>query len=407
MRRTVCMLIVIARLSACGFAQTAPAKEAATGTMAGHVFYGDTNRPARMATVALVPMKEVSEFDPKAETNFGSQPGITGITTGLDGSFSQQKVKAGTYYILAEKEGYISPMAQFSLEDQMHPTAETKKLIDKSLQKVIIEPNATTTVEVRLERGAVISGIVTFDDGGAASGLSVQVLRQHGDRKWTKLNTSSLSASSSNITTDDEGHYRISGLSPGRYMVEADLSVGQKLLTAILGGGGSTMDMQRFFLSIYSGGVFRQADATVIELGETEQRTDEDLVIPVTKLHTVTGTIVTAHDGHVVNAGTLKLVHPDDHSEQAAAVVDKDDATFRFDFVPEGDYILEASSARDVIWQEVATCSHCFPPTHTAEKPVHSYADARQPLNVHSDTVGVSVPVAERDEKSTKAAATN
>ncbi len=235
--------------------------------------------------------------------------------------------------------------------------------------------------------------------------MSVQVLRQHGEGKWSKLNTSSMNQISGNVRTDDEGHYRISGLPPGKYIFQADLTVGQKLLMALLGGGGSTMDMQRFFLSIYSGGVFRQADATVIELAEAEQRTDEDLVIPVTKLHTVTGTIVSAHDGHVVNAGTLKLIRPEDHSEQAAAVVDKDDATFRFEFVPEGDYVLEASSPRDVIWQEQPTCPRCFPPTNTVEKFVHGYADARQPLNVHSDTIGVSVPVGERDEKSPRATA--
>jgi hypothetical protein len=411
MSRRLCALVGISSLIILARHAGAqqPAVKDATGTVVGNVFYGDTNRPARLAMVSLLPVREVSDFDPKAKSDPAKPigPGMNVVETSLDGSFSAPNVKPGTYYVIAEKQGYLSPMEQFTTDDLNHPTPEVKKQIDKTLQKVTVEPHAATSVEVRLERAAAISGTVSFDDGGPAASLPVQALRKRKDGKWAAVTTTVLSMQAREVRTDDEGHYRISGLSPGTYMVEADLALRQKLLTALLGGASSSFDMERFFLATYSGGVFRQRDGALFTLEEAEQRTGEDIVIPVTKLHSVAGTIVSAHDGHVVNAGNLRLLHSDDQTEQAAAVVDKDDANFHFEFVPEGDYILEAKSAGDVVHEEVPNCPRCFPSTQTVDKPVHDYGPAQKPLNVHSETVGVTIAVPEKDGKAGNASAAN
>ena len=105
--------------------------------------------------VSLLPVREVSDFDPKAKPDPAKPigPGMNVVETSLDGSFSAPNVKPGTYYVIAEKQGYLSPMEQFTTDDLNHPTPEVKKQIDKTLQKVTVEPHAATSVEVRLENG--------------------------------------------------------------------------------------------------------------------------------------------------------------------------------------------------------------------------------------------------------------
>ena len=65
---------------------------------------------------------------------------------------------------------------------------------------------------------------------------------------------------------------------------------------------------------IYSGSTPRLKDAAVLALDLSEERAGEDLRIPLSKLHPITGNIVSAHDGHVINAGQVDLYHADDKS---------------------------------------------------------------------------------------------
>jgi hypothetical protein len=112
--------------------------------------------------------------------------------------------------------------------------------------------------------------------------------------------------------------------------------------------------------------------------------------IPLTKLHTVRGSIVAAHDGHILNGGRLSLLYADDRSEAGHTTVSKDDSTFTFAFVPEGDYILRADGV-DNDYTEVADGPDAWPPTHTEPKVIRSYGTAEQPIHVAGELSGVNV----------------
>jgi hypothetical protein len=101
-----------------------------------------------------------------------------------------------------------------------------------------------------------------------------------------------------------------------------------------------------------------------------------------------------ARTGHVVNAGTAVLLYPDDNSEAASAKVDKDDSTFRFDFVPEGNYILKVTNARDVSREEIPNGPlGTVPPTRTKETTIKTYGSEQHPIVIAGDMSGVLISV--------------
>jgi hypothetical protein len=120
----------------------------------------------------------------------------------------------------------------------------------------------------------------------------------------------------------------------------------------------------------------------------------EDITIPIAKLHTITGEIVAAHDGHPLNQGNVKLLDADDKSEVESSKLERTDGKFHLFFVPEGNYILRVDNAADVTYEDVPYPAGTMPPTHEVTHLVHAYGDADQPLNIHDDapTVVLSVP---------------
>lgn len=370
------------------------------GTVVGHVYCADTNAPARLARVMLEPVREVDEFQPpKAGQPRQHGSTVSFIETNLDGSFAMQKMKPGTYYVIAEKDGYVSPMAQFTRSDLERPTREVKLRMAKLLPKVSVEGNQSTSVEVRLERGAAISGNVSFDDGSPASGLTVKVLRKEKDGKWAVVETSAMSPFKTGANTDDQGHYRIAGLLSGEYTAQTDLTLNETLVSGFLGSAFSSMVKTHFSLPVFSGGGVRPATAVPFKVGAGEERTGEDIVIPLAKLHGVTGTIMAGRDGHIVNGGTVALLYADDKSEMASVNVNADDSTFHFEFVPEGEYIVQVKSAGDVVREEIPNPPNTMPPTDTRVRILHSYGGSEQPLSVHGEINSVVLSVPEQSAK--------
>jgi hypothetical protein len=325
----------------------------------------------------------------------------------LDGSFAMQKVKPGTYYVIAEKDGYISPMTPFTRSDLERPTREVKLRMAKVLRKISVEANQSTSVEVRLERGAAISGSVNFDDGSPASGLAVKVLRKEKDGKWAVMESSSRTRFTPSTKTDDQGHYRIAGLPSGEYLAETDLTLNEMVIEGFLGSLTSSSMETKASLSVFSGGSIRPRNATSFKLGAGEERAGEDIAIPLAKLHGVTGTIMAERDGHIVNGGTVALLYADDKAEMSSARVDADDPTFRLEFVLEGEYILQVKNAEDDIREDVPNPPGTMPRSYARVRAVHSYGASEQPLGVHGDINGpvISEPQTSRPEKGTPGAA--
>jgi hypothetical protein len=362
----------------------------ATTTVSGHVFCADTNAPARMATVILQPADAIDAITPGEPKSIASS-GETAQTS-MDGSFTIQHVAPGTYYVIASQVGYISPLALRYMGPEDDPAAKDLKAkkTPPMAPRITVEGNLPVGVNVTIERGAAVSGTVLYDDGSPAGGIRVNLLTRLKDQ-WTEIGFSSpVNNSGFSAQTDDEGHYRLSGLPAGKYLLKAELRL-SKTTYKIDEHGSSYSSGAGYSLDVYSGNTTRQKGADRFALTPGEQRNGIDIEIPVSKLHTLRGNIIAARDGHVLNGGSLELLYPDDKSMVAVTSLPNDDDTFTFSFVPEGDYILRVDGASDTEYREVSNGPNNWPPTHTEPHVLHHYGSADQPIHVAGELSGITI----------------
>ncbi len=313
-----------------------------TGRVTGHASCADTNEPARFATVTVFPVS-LKEGQPDDSENAIS------VLTDTDGIFVVEHLKDGPYYVIAELPGYLSQISQFTEEQLSRPTAAIFDHMDKVLPKVQVLQGASAGVELRLTRGAAVSGSVRYQDGSPAIGVAIQLLRQDKESKW---HTDSLGTAQGVLgaSTDDLGHFRISGLVAGNVILKCTLRLGR-----IGYPGGSFGRRFRFSqdfsdeqtLQVFSGGVFREKDAKPIKLVSGAEFNDADIIIPLEIYH-VSGIVTSYSDGHALNDGRVALLYIDTGVQVAETTVERD-GSFHFPFVPKGEYKLSADGF-DVVY---------------------------------------------------------
>jgi hypothetical protein len=384
--------------------QTAPSPYT---TVSGHVTCGDTNHPARFAAVLLIPEKsqptqtsdwanvknekDVAKLVAKHMSETRKGTGLSAVSA-IDGSFEMPKVPAGTYYVVAELKGYLSPLSALSTGERMSGGADAVKKIQAQAEKIVVQ-DAPVRVDVRLERGGSISGVIRYDDGNPAPDVKAIRMVMQEDGKWKVDTFSPLKPAT---TTDDRGHYRISGLPKGKYAVRADLPTDQ----STTGLGSGSFDMHPNYgdaLVVYSGGVFREKDIKPIEVGAGDDVDGVDLVFPVDNLHLVSGTVTAKTDNHPLNAGWVNLNDAETKAMLRHTQIEED-GSFKFNYVPEGQYQLVTSRAGDTDKDAPGGFVQMVNPTF-----LKKYQDATMPIEVKGDQTGLTVQVAEQPAAGTPA----
>lgn len=385
--------------AATALAQTHTSAPDPTGAVTGHVFCADTNQPARFAKVSLEAIPDPSAAPSKNSQKPGSvinlgTPGGATVETTLDGSFLLTKVKPGAYYVIVEKSGYVKPRDLFTKKQMEDPSPEMRTLIAGALPHVVVEPNQTETAEVRIDR----SGTILYDDGSPAGGLNIKLLHKDAAGKWVPLTSSNYAPL---ITTDDRGYFRIPSLIGDEYLVEADLALsGTKTYSTAPNSQGQTMEFAMmnvlFTLPFYGSGTPRQSQATSVKLLPGQELTGQDMALPISKLHKLYGRVAAGTDAHLVNAANVALVTRDDNKEIATSEISRDDDLFHFEFVPDGDYILRVTNARDVVWETPAPDPNSMMvllPWQDKERVIASYGNVDQPLSFSSEMLDVIATV--------------
>ena len=386
MPRLSLLLVLLALVSGAPGQQLQP-----TGTVTGHVFCADTHLPARLASVYLLPA--VSPAASTSKSSDHDQPheaATTVLQTVLDGSFTIPDVRPGNYYVIAEQPGYLSPVAQLSREAMDHPDEATLALMAQLLTPVTVAANKLSTVQVSMLKGASVSGVVRFDDGSPSVNTRVSLLHQDASGKWVLFRAGTVATAA---LTDDRGAFRISGVPTGKYLVEASLDMQNLVTTAIFNDFGGVATYPGYSLTLLSGGAARPKDAKPIDLSSGEDLTLPDFEIPLSKLHTITGTLLVGETGVPANAGRVALLYPDDQTELTSTSVSKDDNAFHFVYVPEGNYLLKVTDARQVSRTEFNNCDACMFPTRTVERTLRTFGDAQQPLVITNDITGLTVTI--------------
>jgi hypothetical protein len=364
-----------------------------TGTVTGHVYCADTNAPARMAQVQLETVRDAeqrSAVHPQPSYNLPAG-GI--VQTALDGSFVIPKVPPGSYYVVGTAAGYLSPRADARDIDNAEPSppAGQPPLV---IPRVDVQADQTALIDIRLERGAAVSGVIRFDDGSPASGMHVGIIRRSTDKKGT-TNSTDIGIQGTEIT-DDLGRYRIGGLRDGEYVVDTalvhlDLVPGATPVNGLSG-------LMRSSLMIYSGDATRKGEAVSFKLGPGEERPGEDITIPLSKLHSIGGVVTAARDGHAINGGSLNMTTSNGGNETIGIAEIASDGSFHFESVPEGTYTLRVLNARDTQSQILTAPGNV---AYGSEKTLHQYGDLEQPIKVEGDIPNLVLAVPEQTKQQT------
>lgn len=364
------------------------------GAVTGHVVCSDTQQPARLAHVVLQPAVDLNSPALKKDDHSYHPEGDFHLqTVSLDGSFSIPVVRPGHYYVIAEQDGYISPLALFTREQLNNPDEALKQKIAKYMTTISVTAGHTSQAEVTLIRGAVIAGLVRFEDGSPAINVGLQLLQRNDKGDWQAVRTGKLGSHNggSSSYTDDQGAYRFSGLPAGAYIVRANIELNKVEVSYIFSSNGSTSFGDGYHLRVYPGDAFRPGDTKPVKVEEGESATNVDVDIPLSKLYTLSGTVMRPDSELPANAAHLSLAFADTGEELTSTDVNADDGTFRFDFVPGGSYILRATKVANVERTEVPTCKGCMPATHTQTKVLTKFGDASMPIQLTTDQSAVVV----------------
>jgi hypothetical protein len=311
-----------------------------TALVTGKVMCSDTQRPARFAMVMLIGTEQVSA-QPRGGMNFGRR---LNARTDLDGNFAVQ-AEAGDYYVTAMDTGYASTVAEIAAR---LPSGATEAEMLAAIPQVHVADGSGGTVNLTIDRGAVISGKLQWDDGSPATGVSVNVM------------SSSMMTSGNGLSdvsrvvmqlgggfngggfqnSDDRGEFRVSGLAPGSYLVRATVmtpSVEQPRR-----GSGQPMTAVTF----YAPGKIRRSEAQTITLKSGEERDDVVFALNLAGLHTVSGQ-VGATGSETVASGFVRVADTQDSSFSRQAMI-QPDGSFALQWIPPGSYTLSVMNASNM-----------------------------------------------------------
>jgi hypothetical protein len=405
MRRLVFVLSSAALVFSClpAAAQEQPAPQAAPSgytTVSGRVICGDTGHPARFAAVQLIPekpqptqttdwanVKDATDMAKAMDKSMAQAKKGTGLSavSSIDGSFEMPQVPAGTYYVVAQLKGYLSPLDALSEEDKYKGGADAVKKIQAHAERIIVQ-DAPVRTDLRLERGGSINGVIRYDDGSPAVGVTPVRMVMQEDGKW-KTDFFNPGGGHNN-TTDDRGHYRISGLAKGKYAIKAQLPSNQSI--SGLGGSQSLHTNTGDALVVYSGGVFREKDIKPIEVSAGDEVDGIDIVFPIDNLHVVSGTVTAKPHSHTNNSGWVNLNDPETKATLRHTKIEED-GSFKFNYIPEGQYELKIGAADTDKSAPGGAYAQMFNPTI-----LKKYQDATLPIEVKGDLTGLIVQVADK-----------
>jgi hypothetical protein len=291
----------------------------------GRVIYEDTRRPLRRVQVTI--------YDPASRTH-GRM--LMGWTDGR-GEFQIKDVPAGKYFVVVSAPGIVRNGAFDSEEAQRDLTSVTVDGVSKS-----------EAVVVRVKRGGAISGKVTYADGDPAINTSIRILRRK-DGKWVSVYVGG--PSTDRILTDERGVYRVSGLSPGEYLVGAAEEKMGVELTARDDADSGTLLNRALLTTTYYAGATSVSGATALRIGDGTEETDIDITLADRPVHIISGVVTLKGDNHPIARARISLKKKDEDltlvSDLEEPVINTDEqGRFTFDEVQDGSYTVTITPAR-------------------------------------------------------------
>jgi len=228
------------------------------------------------------------------------------------------------------------------------------------LVEVTVGVHKISDLSLTMERGAEIRGTVTFDDGSPAIGMGFHLSRKKGKGEWAEVDSPDQSPWSADAFSNGHGHYDLSDLPAGEYIVCAMLPT----------------EEQNSAPRVCLGDTFRRRNAKTVKVAAGEVAEGADIEIPLAGLHKIEGRVTVLADGHVPSVATVHLMYADDREEVRKEKIDTD-GNFSFEYVPEDKFLLRITDAKD------------SPGTPGGTE--HPYADKEIPLTVKDDVDDIHI----------------
>ena len=293
----VCLLIALAAPGA-GQPRDRSPEAAGTASISGRVLSANPRGP--LSNVIVTARSE--------NRNAGERS-----VTDADGRYSLTGLPAGRYRVSAVKAGYLS------LDYGQTQAFESGTPLQLAAGEIL------RGVDLQLPRGGVMTGRVLDETGQPAVGVSVAARRyQYTSGRW------SLVRVGTGDSTDDRGYYRLFGLPPGEYYIEA------KPLRFAVGNRPRS--------STYFPGTADLASGQRVSVALAAEVVGLDIVLAQVDAARVSGLVIDAARRPQVNARSVSLLGRDPPELGGFSGRIRADGSFTIEAVPPGDYVLYASS---------------------------------------------------------------
>lgn len=175
-------------------AQSGAAAPAAS--IGGRVIEEGTNTPIAGAQIMLMPAPRRGSAPPFPDR-------LPTAITDRDGRYEFLDISPGTYRVNAQRAGFAG--------------------LTQGFPEIAIAPGQRATApDIVLQRGAVITGRVFDDAGEPLAGARVMALRRPSAPPGVNFSQNFLMPSGPDAQTNDLGEFRLFGLQPGEYAVQAN-----------------------------------------------------------------------------------------------------------------------------------------------------------------------------------------
>ena len=244
-----------------------PPTKIGTGTISGRVTL--KGEPAAGVSVGLQPQQS----GPGGAPYVPDRSKYSRVKTDNEGRFSFSSLTAGQYRIVALASGFVS--------------ADDSQLVNGKMVTLTDGENLEN-VELRLKRGAVITGRVTDPSSNPVIEKSVRLMKLD-----ARGNFSPFNINGEMTRTDDRGVYRIYSLPAGKYKVSMGVPPE---------AGAGVPDMSRlYFAQTFHPDTTDEKQAKIIELSEGSEATDIDIKITESKkTYDISGRVIEAATGQPV-----------------------------------------------------------------------------------------------------------
>ncbi len=283
--------------------------------ISGRVVYEDTGRPARSVQVLFF--------------NQGNPGGARRTATNARGEFRLKQVATGRYRVAVEALGVVLLSSPFIEQDQ------------SDAQEVSVDGTGNAEIEVRAKRGGVITGRVTYADGEPAIGARINLTRKRNDRPEPFF----AGRRADSMKTDDRGVYRIAGLPPGDYIVNAAV---ENIRTEEMENGGVRYGGNGSLSVTYFPSAMNARSATAVNVTQGTEATDINITLVERATHRVAGTVVVRRDNQPLAGAWLTIRNKDDlgNYTNSQNVQANARGSFTFSDVPDGTYLINVNPPR-------------------------------------------------------------